>query len=482
MQQQYLNSLEVSGPLVFTTAPVAAAFGVAPVAGVINEARSGVAALVAHHHALGDSFEVLRVALGRRSVPLTQSAVFDVSTSHPLFDAISSARGALAAYVSAKLATRDDGNLEMPCDDLWRAGPDFVTKLIEGKWKGLNWHADVLRPILLARCKFSAPAAVGDTDRQWFCTRSHKVVTFADRGLAILGYDRNSLFLTTVMETLEIADTTPGTAAAKSECQSHAALQIAERLDAAAARYRTYLGASSCVTFPSFTDDTDKAASMQVEAVAARQLVTVISRVMPSAMNSVSGARAGGGKAADGDDDDDDDDGGGLSKSAKKKRNKELNDARQQANRDNKKVKLELRGNGGGRGGGKNGGGRGDGKAGGGDGSPGDLSHRVVEQGGSAVFSWPSGRHGQQPSKKTFDVTAIKKSLLAAGNASASKLCVGFQFMYALSSNFEDDDKRLAYAHRFCAHAGSKHHDSVTADAHVQLPGLDRALLLQHQS
>ena len=161
VMQQWLNSLEVSGPLAFTTAPIAAAFGVAPVAGVINEARSGVAALVAHHHALGDSFEVLRVALSRRSVPLTQSVVFDVSTSHPLFDAISSARGALTAYVSAKLATRDDGNLEMPCDDLWRASPDFVTKLIEGKWKGINWHDDVLRPILNARCKSSAPAAVG---------------------------------------------------------------------------------------------------------------------------------------------------------------------------------------------------------------------------------------------------------------------------------------------------------------------------------
>ena len=480
--QQYLNSLEVSGPLVFTTAPVAAAFGVAPVAGVINEARSGVAALVAHHHALGDSFEVLRVALSRRSVPLTQSVIFDVSTSHPLFDAISSARGSLTAYVSAKLATRDDGNLEMPCDDLWRASPDFVTKLIEGKWKGLNWHDDVLRPILLARCKSSAPAAVGDTDRQWFCTRSHKVVTFADRGLAILGYDRNSLFLTTVTETLEIADTTPGSAATKSDCQSHAALQIAERLDAAAARYRTYLGASSCVTFPAFADETDKAASMQVEAVAARQLLTVISRVAPSAMHSVSGARAGGGKAADGDDDDDNDDDGSLSKSAKKKKNKELHDAQQQANRDNKKVKLELRGNGGGRGGGKGGGGRGGGKAGGGDGSPGDLAHRVVEKGGSAVFSWPGGRPGQQASTKTFDVAAIKKSLLASGNAGASKLCVGFQFMYALSSRFDDDDKRLAHAHRFCAHASSRHHDSVTADAHVQLPGLDRALLLQHES
>ena len=136
----------------------------APVAGVLDEARSGVAALVAHHHGLGDSSEVLRVALARRSVPLTQAVVFDVSTSHPLFDATSSARGALASYVSAKLATRDDGNLEMPCDDLWRASPGFAVKLIEGKWKDINWHDDVLRPILLERCTSSAPAAVADTD------------------------------------------------------------------------------------------------------------------------------------------------------------------------------------------------------------------------------------------------------------------------------------------------------------------------------
>ena len=99
------------------------------------------------------------------------------------------------------------------------------------------------------------------------------------------------------------------------------------------------------------------------------------------------------------------------------------------------------------------------------------------------MFSWPARRHGERPSTKTFDVAAIKKSLIAAGNADVSaKLCVGFQFMYALSSNFEDDDKRLAYAHRFCAHAGSKHHDSVTAGAHEQLAGLDRALLLRHES
>ena len=134
-----------------------------------------------------------------------------------------------------------------------------------------------------------------------------------------------------------------------------------------------------------------------------------------------------------------------------------------------------MRGGGRGRGGGGRGGRDG-------DSSPGDFASRVVEKGGSAVFTWPGGRPGQQSSTKTFDVAAIKKSLLASGNAGASKLCVGFQFMYALSSRFDDDDKRLAHAHRFCAHASSRHHDSVTADAHVQLPGLDRALLLQHES
>ena len=75
--------------------------------------------------------------------------------------------------------------------------------------------------------------------------------------------------------------------------------------------------------FPSFTDETDKTASMQAEAVAARQLLTVIGRVASGVLHSSSGARAGGGKAA-GDDDDggdgDDDDvgsGGGDSNAEK---------------------------------------------------------------------------------------------------------------------------------------------------------------------
>ena len=339
----------------------------------------------------------------------------------------------------------------------------------------------MLRAILIERCKSTAPAAIADTDRQWFCTRAVKMLTYTDRGLAILEFDRNSSFLTAVSETLEIAETTPGSAATKSNCQLHAVRQIAERPDAAATRYRMYLGSSSCAPFPSFVDETDKAMSMQVEAVAAHQLLTVIGRVAPGALHSGSGARAGGGKAADDDDDDDDDGGGGkhLSKSARKKKAKKPHD-KQLANRDAKKVKLELGGSGGGDGGG--GGGRG-GRGNGGN-APGDLAFRVKERGNSVEFTWPAGCHGQKASTKTFDLAAVKKSLAAASNAdvSATKLCVGFQFMCALSSNFNDDDKWSAYAHRFCSHASSKHYASVTAGAHVQLAGLDRVLLLRHES
>ena len=99
------------------------------------------------------------------------------------------------------------------------------------------------------------------------------------------------------------------------------------------------------------------------------------------------------------------------------------------------------------------------------------------------MFSWPKG-HGQKgrpASTKTFDAGAIKKELAAAG-VSATKICVPFQFMYALSSTFPDDDKRLAYAHRFCHNQSHAHHKSVTAIAHEQAAGLDRALLLRHES
>ena len=104
-------------------------------AGIPNQELSSVGALILYYQGLGGNFEVLRVALARRSVPLalTQAGVFDVTTSHPISGAISGARGVLAAYVSAKLATLDDGTLEVECDELWRASSDFVVKLIKGR-------------------------------------------------------------------------------------------------------------------------------------------------------------------------------------------------------------------------------------------------------------------------------------------------------------------------------------------------------------
>jgi hypothetical protein len=83
-----------------------------PVAGVFDETQPGVAALVNYFHERNDGMEVLRVALSSRAAPLTQAAVFDVNTPHPMF---------LVQYVSTKLATLDDGTLEMECDGLWRA-------------------------------------------------------------------------------------------------------------------------------------------------------------------------------------------------------------------------------------------------------------------------------------------------------------------------------------------------------------------------
>ena len=227
----------------------------------------------------------------------------------------------------------------------------------------------MLRPILTERCKSSAPAAVAGTDRQWLCPRAVKVATYADRGLAILGYDRNSSFLTTVSETLEIAETTPGSAATKSDCQSHAARQITERLDAASMRYRMFLGASSCVPFPLFADETDKAASMQVEAVAARR-----------------------------------------------------------------------------------------------------------PKGDVVTFTWPS-RDAKPESMRSFGAGGVKADLADFGVENADEICVPFQFMYAMSTNFGDDDYRLAHAYRFCPCPHDDGHDSVAAAAHEQAEGLDRDLI-----
>ena len=472
--QNWLNSPEVNGPLVYSTAPVAAAFGVAAVAGVPDEAQSGVGALITYYHDLGDSFEVLRVALARRSVPLTQAVVYDVSTSHPIFDAISSARGDLTAYVSSKLASLDDGNLEMESDELWRAKPDFVVKLIEGKWSKINWYDDVLRAIELERCKSAAPASAKSVDQQWFCCEAALVVTYADRALSILGFNRNGEFHTTVTNVLRMTKTTPASSANKAQLKEHAVRQIVELLNAAATRYRAFIGASSCVPFPAFTNVADKATAMQEQAKATRHLVSSIGACMPGMLHGHSAAAV-----HDDDDDDDDDDssGGGKSakKAAKRKAAKALTDT-QQANRDAKKNKAL--GNGGGVGSGnKNGGG-------GHVGVPGDLAHRVDDSTNLAAFTWPKivGPKGRDASTRKFDVGGVKKELLAAGvkDVSAAKLCIPFQFMYALSTSFTDDDRRLAHAHRFCSNSRHSGHNSVTASAHEQLPGLDRDMLVRH--
>ena len=74
----------------------------------------------------------------------------------------------------------------MECGELWRASSDFVVKLVEGKWSKINWHDDVLRAIELERCKSAASASVTNPDHQWFCSKAERMVTYADRALAIL--------------------------------------------------------------------------------------------------------------------------------------------------------------------------------------------------------------------------------------------------------------------------------------------------------
>ena len=475
--QVWLNSPEVAGPLVFSTAPVAAAFGVAAVAGVPDEARSGVGALIAYYHDLGDSFEVLRVALARRLVPLTQAVVFDVSTSHPIFDAISSARGDLTAYVSSKLASLDDGTLEMDSDELWRANADFVVKLIEGKWSKINWHDDVLRAIEIERCKSAASASVKDVDQQWFCSRAALVVTYADRALSILGFNRNDEFHSAVSSVLRVTDTTPASSAAKAQLKEHAVRQIAELMNAASTRYRAFIGASSCVPFPAFTNVADKAAAMQTEAKATRHLVTSIGRCMPIMLHGAAAADdddddddngSGGGtlskkakkkaaQAAGADDDDDDGDGdddggggGGDSKVAKKKRRKERQAHNSSVNSRSRHAASHT--------------------------TPGDFMDRVQSAGDVVTFTWPS-RDAKPESVRSFDAAGIKADLANFGVENVDEICVPFQFMYAMSTNFGDDDYRLAHAYRFCPCPHDHGHDSVAAAAHEQAEGLDRDLI-----
>ena len=110
--------------------------------------------------------------------------------------------------------------------------------------------------------------------------------------------------------------------------------QITEVMSAGSVRYRLFLGASSCVPFPAFTNESDKATAMRAQAKAECHLVMSIGVVMPSLLQSGPGARAERGAAAadddddddDGDDDGDDDDvggGGGDSKAAKRKRRRQ---------------------------------------------------------------------------------------------------------------------------------------------------------------
>ena len=460
--QNWLNGPEVSGPLVYSTAPVAAAFGVAAVAGVPDEVRSGVGALITYYHDLGDSFEVLRVALARRSVPLTQAVVYDVSTSHPIFDAISSARGDLTAFVSYKLASLDDGNLEMESDELWRAKPDFVVKLIEGKWSKINWYDDVLRAIEIERCKSAAPASAKSVDQQWFCSEAALVVTYADRALSILGFNRNDEFHTTVTNVLRMTKTTPASSANKAQLKEHAVRQVVELLNAAATRYRAFIGASSCLPFPAFTNVADKATAMQEQAKATRHLVSSIGACMPGMLHGAAAVHdddddddddGNGDDDVGGDDDDvvvvvdDDDGGGGGSKSAKRRRDRAAR--KSSSSKRGKAASLAT---------------------------PGDLMDRVQSEGDTVTFTWPS--RGVTPERvRSFAAGAVKATLADLGVENADEICVPFQFMYAMSTSFGDDDYRLAHAYRFCPCPHDHGHDSVAAAAHEQAEGLDRDLI-----
>ena len=228
-------------------------------------------------------------------------------------------------------------------------------------------------------------------------------------------------------------------AATRSDYQSHAARQIAERfVDAASMRYRMFLGASSCVPFPSFADETDKAASMQAEAVAARQLLTVIGRVAPGALHSGSGARAGGGKVADDDDDDDDDGdgddvggggGGGGSTAAKNKRRREKQEPGDSGYSRRGRATSHA--------------------------TPGDFKDRVQSDGDVVTFTWLS-RDAKPECIRSFDAGGVKAAFADFGVENADKICVPLQFMYAISMNFGDGDFRLAHAYRFCPRAGGR--------------------------
>ena len=305
----FLNSADVTAPISWEIAPIAAAPGVAAVVGVPDETASGVAALIAHFDALNDPHEVLRVALSRRSVPLTQAVVFDVNTQHAMFNAISNARGQLRVYVSNKIVTLDDGSYEMEGDENFRVSADFCETLMTGDWEHINYHNDVLVPFETERCASSAPPTIRDANEQWFGAETREdVVTFADRSFALVGFDRNSEFSTNIKRALRVMRTTPAHKKAANELKQHVIKQADELIGAAAKRYRLWLGGASAAAFPAYTAETDRSSSLQSQAATARKFVMDVGAVMPSMLRGMDSGSSG---AAAHDDDDDNDDGGG---------------------------------------------------------------------------------------------------------------------------------------------------------------------------
>ena len=102
--------------------------------------------------------------------------------------------------------------------------------------------------------------------------------------------------------------------------------------------------------------------------------------------------------------------------------------------------------------------------------------NRVQFEGDVVTFTWPS--RGVTPeSVRSFDAAGVEADLADFGVENADEICVPFQFMYAMSTNFGDDDHRLAHAYRFCPCPHDHGHDSVAAAAHAQAEGLDRDLI-----
>ena len=112
--------------------------------------------------------------------------------------------------------------------------------------------------------------------------------------------------------------------------------------------------------------------------------------------------------------------------------------------------------------------------------TPGDFEDRVQFVGDIVTFTWPS-RDSKPENIRSFDAGALKADLADSGVENAGDICVPFQFMYAMSSNFGDDDSRLARAYHFCPCPQHDSHDSVAAAAHEQAEGLGRHLINSYE-